>query len=63
MIEATYPRRILALVAIGALALGAGACGIGEKAEKKERATVTEKVKVKDVPTIVEVTVGTEMPK
>ncbi len=63
MIEATHIRRILALVAIGALALGAGACGIGEKAEKKERATVTEKIKVKDVPTIVEVTVGVIPPK
>lgn len=60
MIDATYPRRILALVAIGALAFGAGACGIGEKSGEKEKTTVTEKVKVKDVPTIVEVTVGTE---
>lgn len=60
MTHATHPRRILALFAIGALALGAGACGIGEKAGEKEKQTVTEKVKVKDVPTIVEVTVGTE---
>lgn len=63
MIDATHPRRILALVAVGTLALGAGACGIGEKAEKKERTTVTEKVKIKEVPTMVEITVGTEMPK
>ncbi|MFN2555380.1 MAG: hypothetical protein ABR592_00660 [Nitriliruptorales bacterium] len=58
MTHATQPRRILALAAIGALALGAGACGIGEKSGEKEKVTVTEKLKVKDVPTIVEVTVG-----
>lgn len=62
MIETTHPRRILALVAVGALALGAAGCGIGEKAEKKERATVTEKLKIKEVPTMVEVTVGTIPP-
>lgn len=57
MIDPLHARRLVALVAVGTLALGAAACG-GGGAEKK--ATETVKVKVKEVPTIVTVPVATE---